>query len=86
METTTINRKGQFTIPASLRKKLKLSAGDQLRLFVEEDGSLSVVPATGSIHDLFGVLKRPGRALTIGEINEGIEEAAAEHVTRHARD
>lgn len=87
MESTTINKKGQFTIPAGIRKKIGLSAGDSLRLFVEEDGSLSLIPATGSLDDLYGLLHKPGRkALSLEEINEGIREAAVERVMRHARD
>jgi AbrB family looped-hinge helix DNA binding protein len=87
METCTINSKGQFTIPALIRRRLNLSQGDTLRLFVEEDGSLSVVPATGSIRDLCGALKRPGsKPVSIEEMNQAVAAAAAEHVMRHDRD
>lgn len=87
METCVINSKGQFTIPASIRRQLNLSEGDTLRLFVEDDGSVNVIPATGSIRDLYGLLKRSGgKGKSIEEMNLAVEEAAAEHVMRNDRD
>jgi len=86
MEISSLNEKGQFTIPATIRKRLNLSPGDKLRLFVEDDGSLHVIPATGSIRDLRASLPKPAKPVSIEEMNAGIGEAAAEHVSRHARD
>lgn len=86
METSALNEKGQLTIPAAIRKRLNLSPGDKLRLFVEDDGSLHVIPATGSIRDLRATLPKPVKTVSIEDMNAGIEEAAAEHVTRNARD
>jgi len=87
METSTINSKGQFTIPAAMRKKMGIHSGDTVRLFIEEDGSLCVIPATGSITDIYGLLKKKGqKPVSLEAMNTGIEKAAADHVLRHARD
>lgn len=34
----------QITLPASARRKAKLNEGDLLEIFVEEDGSICLVP------------------------------------------
>ena len=41
-EETTINERGEVTIPASLRHRLDTEEGDKLRWDVDEEGNLSV--------------------------------------------
>jgi AbrB family looped-hinge helix DNA binding protein len=41
-EETTVSDRGMVTIPASLRRRLDIEAGDTLRWGVDEDGNLSV--------------------------------------------
>lgn len=41
-EETTVSDRGMVTIPASLRRRLDIEAGDKLRWDVDEDGNLSV--------------------------------------------
>lgn len=41
-EETTVNDSGMVTVPAPLRRRLDIEAGDKLRWAVEDDGSLSV--------------------------------------------
>lgn len=41
-EKTTVSDRGMVTIPASLRRRLDIEAGDKLRWDVNEDGTLSV--------------------------------------------
>lgn len=45
MELAKVSDKGQVTIPADIRKKLNLRAGDKL-LFVEEGGNVRIENAT----------------------------------------
>lgn len=86
METATINTKGQLTIPSTIRRKLNLSSGDTVKLYLEEDGSLAVVPVTKSLRELSGILKRPSRApLSIEEMTLSAQQAAAKHVMSRDR-
>jgi AbrB family looped-hinge helix DNA binding protein len=39
-----IRSNGQITLPASIRRRAKLSEGDALEVVVEEDGSIRLVP------------------------------------------
>lgn len=41
-EETKVSDRGMVTIPASLRRRLDIEAGDKLRWNVNEDGDLSV--------------------------------------------
>ncbi|WP_158055618.1 AbrB/MazE/SpoVT family DNA-binding domain-containing protein [Halorussus halophilus] len=41
-EETKVSDRGMVTIPASLRHRLDIEAGDKLRWDVEDDGKLSV--------------------------------------------
>lgn len=41
-EETTVSDRGMVTIPASLRHRLDIEAGDKLRWDVDDDGTLSV--------------------------------------------
>lgn len=41
-EETTVGERGMVTIPASLRKRLDVDAGDKIRWDVDEAGNLSV--------------------------------------------
>lgn len=62
--TTTVNTKGQVTIPEPLRRKYGFSPGTKV-VWIERDGEL--VPCrVKSIHELFGSMRpQPGqRSLT----------------------
>ena len=41
-EETKVSDRGMVTIPASLRRRLDIEAGDKLRWDVDEDGDLTV--------------------------------------------
>lgn len=79
MPIATMTSKGQITIPKEVRDELGLEAGSQLMFVKVSDRHYRLLPRTGSIADLFGILHRPGMtALTIEEINEATAAAAAE--------
>lgn len=78
MTTATMTSKGQITIPKDVRDDMNLVAGSKLMFVRIAPGHFRIVPRTGKIEDLFGILHRPGqRTLTIEEINEGIAEGGA---------
>lgn len=41
-EETTVSDRGMVTIPASLRRRLDIEAGDKIRWDVDDEGALSV--------------------------------------------
>jgi AbrB family looped-hinge helix DNA binding protein len=83
MSTATLTSKGQITLPKEVREHFKLSEGDRIDFIVEDDGKVRVVPITGSFRDLLGICHRPGvKALTVEEMQEILEETAAEEDQR----
>lgn len=83
--STTVSTKGQVILPKAIRDHRRWSPGT--RLIVEEtpEGVLlteAPVFAPTRPEDVFGMLRRPGRAKTLEEMDAGI---AAEVRRRHAR-
>jgi antitoxin PrlF len=82
MPVATLTSKGQITLPAPMRAKLRLTAGSKVMFEEQPDGSFLVRKKTGDISDLKGLLKAKGRPLTVEEMDEAIAAAAAERVDR----
>ncbi len=76
--TSTLTRKGQTTIPKSIRSYLGLHAGDRLD-FVIEDGRVILQPATVDVRELKGMLNRPGQpAVPVEQMAAAVRKRAAE--------
>jgi AbrB family looped-hinge helix DNA binding protein len=76
MVTATLTSKGQVTIPREVRASLGLSAGDRLDFVRLDDGNYAIVPATQSIRSLKGVIRRPGRPVSLEEMEVAISAGA----------
>lgn len=74
----TLNSKGQVTIPKAIRDALHLRAGDRLELILELDGSMRVLPITGSIQRLKDMLPQLTNPLTLAEMDAAIAQGAAD--------
>lgn len=82
MTTATMTSKGQVTIPAEIRKKLRLHAGSKID-FVENDAGETVMRAkSGDIRKLYGIVKYDGPPLSIEEMDEAIAQAVVEEFNR----
>lgn len=83
--TTTISTKGQVILPKAIRDQRRWSAGTKLTVENTPEGVLlkagPVFPET-SIDAVAGSLKRPGRALTLKQMDDAI----AREAKRRARD
>ena len=66
---STITSKGQATIPKPVRAHLGLKPGDRIKFFVHPDGSVVMLPKL-PVSTLRGIVKPPGRAVTIAEMEE----------------
>lgn len=75
MSEATITSKGQVTIPKKIREKLNLNPGDKILFTETEEGDVKISTQKKSIHELRGILHRPGQqAKSVQEMNEGITE------------
>ena len=78
MTFATLSSKGQITLPKEMREDLNLTAGSKVMFVKLHNGQYRIVPRTGSIEDIIGLLHVPGApAMTIEEINEAIAEGGA---------
>ena len=74
MPSTTITTKGQVTVPKRVREHLCVTTGDRLDFVIEDDGVVTVRPASSRLDELRGMLARPGRKpVSIEEMDAAIE-------------
>ena len=86
MSEARMTSKGQITLPKDIRDRLGLKQGDRVRFIVEDDGRVRLLPAKRDVSELFGILPRPRRALSIEEMDDFVQTAVARHVLGHDRD
>jgi antitoxin PrlF len=69
MQTLRITTRGQITIPAELRKRLRIKAGTRVN-WIEEKGRLVLIPMTArGIKEVMGFLKpKPGEPSAFEEL------------------
>jgi antitoxin PrlF len=77
MSTATLTTKGQITIPADVRRVLNVQAGDRVEFVQVAPGRFELVAATRSVRELKGMFGKPGRTVTIEEMNRTIAELGA---------
>lgn len=82
MTTATMTSKGQITIPADVRRKLRLRAGTKIDFAENKAGEIVLRPKTGDIRELRGIFKHDGPPVSIEEMKETVKKAA---VTRFLR-
>ena len=79
MSIATMTSKGQVTVPRDVREDMGLEPGSKLMFVKVRDGFYRVIPRTGKISDLAGILYDPARpTMSIEEMNEAIAEGGAE--------
>ena len=81
-DATTMTTKGQVTLPAATRAKLRLVAGTQLIVTENDRGEIVLRPKTGDIRRLKGIVKYDGPPVSIEDMDRGIAEAVAQRLRR----
>lgn len=75
MPHSIITSKGQITIPKAVRTKLNLKTGDKVD-FKISDGTVTLVPVSKNVSDVFGILSRDNqKAITVEQINDALKKA-----------
>lgn len=72
MPSAKVTSKGQITIPQEVRKAMGVSAGNRIDFVRMDDGKFLMIPVTGSIKALKGIIPRPKRPVTLEEMQEAI--------------
>lgn len=80
-----VTRKGQVTIPALIRRKLRIKEGDKVSFIMENNKVL--LKYTGSIVErTAGMLKSRKPSLTAGQLREEAERVIGEETVERMRD
>lgn len=82
MTIATMTSKGQVTIPAATRSKLRLAPGSKIDFIENEAGEIVLRPVVGDVRRLRGVVKYAGPPVSVEDMNAAIGEAAAEGFKR----
>jgi AbrB family looped-hinge helix DNA binding protein len=72
----TLTRKGQITLPKSLREQLHLQPGDTIEFIIGEQGEIKLLPVTSPITKLKGILPTPKKILTLDDMQDAIADGA----------
>lgn len=77
-----VTSKGQITLPAELRAKLRLMPGSRVNFEEQPDGSFVIRRKTGDVRKLRGIVKYDGPPISIEEMNDAIGKAAVDSFKR----
>jgi len=74
MSIATLTKKGQVTIPKSVRDSMGLHTGDKLEFTLSDNGVAFIKPITKKVDEVFGRLHQPGRkAVSIEEMDAAVK-------------
>lgn len=77
MTTATLTSKGQVTIPAEVRQRMGLGAGDRIEFVELETGGFAIKPAIDDVRSLKGLLRRPAKPVSVDDMNAAVRKRAA---------
>lgn len=77
MDTATITSKGQITVPKAIRERLNIQPGDRIHFFIEDDGTVTFLPAESDVTELKGILPKPKRPVSVEAMNAAIKEGGS---------
>ena len=72
MATAIVTSKGQITIPKSVRERLGVDAGDRVEFVESENGVFTVIAATRDVKELKGIVPKPGKPVSVDDMNRAI--------------
>ena len=73
----TVTSKGQVTLPAEARRKLKITPGSKLEFIVIDQDKLEVIPVVKSVTSLKGMVPKPKKTLSLAEMDKAIAKGAS---------
>jgi AbrB family looped-hinge helix DNA binding protein len=78
--TVTMNARGRFVLPKSLRERLKLRPGCKLAVSIDDQGRLILTPALYEPEDLFRDRPPVKRVVSLEEMDSAIRKASSGRV------
>lgn len=72
----TVTSKGQITLPAEAQKKLNLRPGTKLQIIVINEKRFEVIPVTGTVASLKGMVPKPKIHLSLTDMDAAVAEGS----------
>jgi len=82
IDYSTLTSKGQITVPKRVREALALRTGDRVGFEQRADGSVVLVPRNADVRALKGIVKRPGKPVSLDDMDAAIHDGVVERVKR----
>ena len=82
MPIATMTSKGQITIPAATRAKLRLGPGSKVGFVENEAGEIVLRPLRGDVRRLRGIVKYDGPPVSVEDMDKAIAGAPADRFRR----
>jgi antitoxin PrlF len=73
----TVTSKGQVTLPAEARKRLRLGPGSKLEFMVIDNERLEAIPVVENLASLKGMVPKPKKTLSLKDLEEAITRGAS---------
>jgi AbrB family looped-hinge helix DNA binding protein len=73
----TVTSKGQVTLPAEARRRLKIGPGSRLEFIVIDEERLEIIPLAETLASLKGMVPKPKKALPLSDMEKAIVKGAA---------
>lgn len=77
MSTAKPSTRGRITIPADVRRSLKVRTGDRVEFVQVGPGRFGIVAATRSVREVKGLFGKARRTVSIDEMNRTIADQVA---------
>lgn len=75
MSSSMLTRKGQITVPISVRRRLGLKQGDRIA-FVEREGKIVLEPIKNDVKAAFGMVQA-SRSVNLTDMEKAIRDRAS---------
>ena len=73
VHAATVTSKGQITVPMQIRMHLQVGKGDRIEFLIGSDGQVTLMPATADVKKLKGMVGKPDKPVSVGDMNRIIE-------------
>ena len=77
MTMAMLTSKGQITIPADVRRDLKVDVGDRVEFIQIAPGRYEFVAATQNVTQLKGMFGKPAKKVSIDDMNKAVAQRGA---------
>lgn len=79
MSTAVVTSKGQITIPAAVRHRMGLEAGDRVEFVELASGEFAIKPAVQDLTDLKGLLKKPKLSVSVENMRDAVRRRGMDY-------